>query len=282
MTTENRSTGTLRLAGLHLYPVKSCRGIAVSEATVTDAGLEHDREWMVVTPEGRFVTQREIPRLATIRVTLGPRGLVLAADGAGDIEVPFGLQGGPVEVTVWRDRCRAHDQGPEAARWLSDTLGRALRLVRFAPSQRRLSDPAWTGGVEAATLFSDGFALLAISRASLADLNARLAEPLPMGRFRPNLELEGLPPYGEDGLQDLVAGALRLRRVKPCTRCVITTTDPETGVVAGDEPLRTLKTYRWDPQLRGVTFGQNLIVAGGAGTRLRVGTELRAAAAGSP
>jgi uncharacterized protein YcbX len=267
------------LAALHLYPVKSCRGIAVAEATLTDAGLEHDREWMIVTPEGRFVTQRECPRLATIHVALDAGRLTLAAEGGGSVAVPLDFRGNPVDVTVWRDRCRAHDQGDEAARWLSDALGRPLRLVRFEPSQRRLCDPAWTGGRDAATRFSDGFALLAISRASLADLNSRLALPLPMKRFRPNLELDGLPPYGEDHLQDIVAGPLRLRRVKACTRCVITTTHPETGVVEGDEPLKTLKTYRWDPQLRGVTFGQNLIVVAGAGTPLRVGMELRSAVA---
>jgi uncharacterized protein YcbX len=267
------------LSALHLYPVKSCRGIAVAEATVTDAGLEHDREWMVVTPEGRFVTQRECPRLATVRVALSSGALTLAAEGGGSVAVPLDFRGNPVDVTVWRDRCGAHDQGDEVARWLSEWLGRPLRLVRFESSQRRLSDPAWTGGLEAATRFSDGFALLAISRASLADLNSRLAVPLAMNRFRPNLELEGLPPYGEDDLQDLVAGPLRLRRVKPCTRCVITTTHPETGIVEGDEPLKTLKTYRWDPQLRGVTFGQNLVVVAGAGTSLRVGMELQAVTA---
>lgn len=268
------------LAALHLYPVKSCRGIAVTEATVTDAGLEHDREWMVVTPDGRFVTQRECPRLATVRVTLDAGLLTLAADGAGSVGVPLDLRGTLVEVTVWRDRCLAHDQGAEAARWLSDWLGRPVHLVRFAPERRRLSDPVWTGGLEAATRFTDGFALLAIARASLADLNARLPSPLSMVRFRPNLELEGLPPYGEDALEDLVDGVLRLRRVKACTRCVITTTDPQTGAVDGDEPLRTLKTYRWDPQLRAITFGQNLIVVAGAGAVLRVGMELCAVPAG--
>ena len=270
----------LSLAALHLYPVKSCRGIAVTESTVTDAGLEHDREWMIVTPEGRFVTQRECPRLATIRVALAAGSLTLAADGAGSVTVPPGFAGRPLEVAVWRDRCRARDQGDDAARWLSDWLGRPLRLVRFDSSRRRLSDSAWTGGLEAATRFSDGFALLAISRASLVELNSRLAKPLTMNRFRPNLELDGLPPYGEDDLRDLVAGPIRLRRVKPCTRCVITTTHQETGVVEGDEPLRTLRTYRWDAQLRGVAFGQNMIVIEGAGASLRVGMELQAEAAG--
>jgi uncharacterized protein YcbX len=135
----------------------------------------------------------------------------------------------------------------------------------------------WTGGLDAYSRFADGFALLVISLASLEDLNARLPEPLPMNRFRPNLVLDGLAPYGEDAVGDLRVGEVRLRRVKPCTRCSITTTDQATGVVDGNEPIRTLRTYRWDAALRGVTFGQNFIVVSGAGADLRVGTELRAA-----
>ena len=259
------------VASRHIYPIKSCRGIAVDEVLLTAAGLEHDREWMVVTPEGRFVTQREVPRLALIATALDGNALTLTADGNGSLTVPLDHRGGETQVTVWHDRCRAFDQGESAARWLSNLLGRAVRLVRFDPAQRRLSDKAWTGAIEAPNRFSDGFALLAISRASLADLNARLATPLPMDRFRPNLVLEGLPPYGEDLLTDLVAGEIRLRRVKPCTRCSITTTNQATATVEGDEPLRTLKSYRWDKALRGVTFGQNMIVVSGAGMQLRAG-----------
>jgi hypothetical protein len=271
----------LSLASLHLYPVKSCRGIAVTEATVASAGLEHDREWMIVTPAGRFVTQRECPRLALIAPDLSDDALTLAAPGAGRLVVPLESCGEVRQVTVWGEHCPAFDQGEPAARWLSELLGRPLRLVRFDPSHRRLSDSTWTGGVEAPNRFSDGYPLLAISRASLDDLNARLPVPLPMDRFRPNLVLAGLPPYGEDALDDLVAGDVRLRRVKPCTRCAITTTNQATAEVEGDEPLRTLKSYRWDKALRGVTFGQNLIVVAGAGASLRTGMELRAEASAS-
>jgi len=232
---------------------------------------------MIVTPEGRFLTQREEPRLALVTTVLEAAALTLSGAGAGSTSVPFGQRGDAREVTVWRDRCAGLDQGDEVARWLTERLGRAVRLVRFAAGQRRLSDPAWTSGLEAQNRFSDGFALLAISLASLADLNSRLPRPLPMGRFRPNLVLDGLPPYGEDALGDLAAGALRLRRVKPCARCRITTTDQETGAMDGEEPLRTLKSYRWDPALHGVTFGQNLIVVAGAGARLRVGDTLQPA-----
>jgi uncharacterized protein YcbX len=263
------------IASLHLYPVKSCRGIAVAEAVVTAAGLEHDREWMVVTPQGRFLTQREEPRLALVATALDAIALTLASGGVGSVAVPLDRRGEAREVTVWRDRCVGLDQGDEVARWLTELLGRAVRLVRFDSGQRRPSDPAWTGGLDAQNRFSDGFAILALSLASLADLDSRLARSLPMDRFRPNLVLDGLPPYGEDALGDLVAGGLRLRRVKPCTRCSITTTDQQTGTVDGDEPLATLRTYRWDPALRGVCFGQNLIVVAGAGARLLVGDTLQ-------
>jgi len=267
----------ITLAALHIYPVKSCRGIAQAAALLTDAGLEHDREWMIVTPEGRFVTQREEPRLARITTAIGDGALTLSTGEAGSCAVPLDRVGRMADAVVWRDRCAAFDQGDEPARWLSDLFGRELRLVRFDPRHERLSDRAWTGEVAARNRFSDGYALLAISRASLDDLNARLPAPLPMNRFRPNLELDGLAPYGEDTLGELVAGAVRLRRVKPCTRCSITTTDQSTGAVDGEEPMRTLKSYRWDKALRGVTFGQNLIVVAGAGSRLRAGQALQPA-----
>lgn len=276
----------ITVAALHVYPVKSCRGIGLEEARLTETGLEHDREWMIVTPDGRFVTQRERPRLALIETRLTGDALVLSAAGHGSVGVPFDHDGDPVEATVWRDRCRAHDQGEDAARWLTAFAGRELRLVRFDPAQRRASDPAWTDGLAALNHFSDGFALLAISLASLADLNARLATPLPMDRFRPNLVLDGLPPYGEDQLEDLVAGNVRLRRAKPCARCRITTTDQATGEVQGEEPLRTLKIFRWDPLLKGVMFGQNMFVVAGVDEQLRVGqalrTDVRPASASAP
>jgi uncharacterized protein YcbX len=269
----------ITIASLHIYPVKSCRGIDLQEARITDAGLEHDREWMIVSPDGRFLTQREAPRLALIDARPVADGLRLAAPGLDELIVRTDALRDAAPVTIWRDRVTAIDQGEAAARWLTGFAGRPLRLVRFDPAARRPSDPAWTRGTTAYSRFTDGFALLAISQASLDDLNCRLPAPLPMNRFRPNLVLDGLPPYGEDGLQDLITGPIRLRRVKPCTRCAITTTDQATGRVDGPEPLATLRRYRWDPKLRGVAFGQNLIVLSGAGELLRVGTGLESTGA---
>lgn len=265
--------GVITLASLHTYPVKSCRGIAHSSIRLAAAGLEHDREWMFVGQGGRFITQREIPGLARVDVEIGPSALRLSTSGVGGVAVPLEFQGARTEVNVWGDIVPAFDQGDEVAAWASALFGRELRLVRIDREARRLSNRDWTGGLEAPTRFSDGYPLLIVSRASLDDLNSRLPLPLPlpMDRFRPNLVLEGLPAYGEDSLRDLVAEGVRLRIVKPCTRCAIATTDQQTGVVTGDEPVRTLRSYRWDAGLKGVTFGQNTIVVEGAGEALRVG-----------
>ncbi len=173
---------------------------------------------------------------------------------------------------MWGDRCVGVDQGDAAAGWIGSLLGREARLLRFDPASSRRSDPAWTGDLDAFSLFSDGFPLLVVSRASLDDLNSRLPAAVPMERFRPNLVLDGLPPYGEDKLHEIELCGVRLRIVKPCTRCVITTTDQRSGERMGDEPLRTLKTYRWNAALRGVAFGQNAIVVSGAGQRLSAGS----------
>jgi hypothetical protein len=259
------------LAGLFVYPVKSCRGVALDSARLAAAGLENDREWLVVTPGGRFLTQREAPRLACVDIALDGQALRMSSSGAGAVVVPHDVPGERVEVKIWDDCCAAFDQGDEVAAWLAALLGREVRLVRFDPAHRRPSDRAWTGEVDALNRFTDGFPLLAIGRASLDDLNVRLPAPLPMDRFRPNLVFEGLEPYGEDDVFEFVTDGVRLRTAKPCTRCVITTTDQQTGRVTGEEPLRTLKTYRWDRALHGVAFGQNVVVAEGAGEVLRRG-----------
>ena len=202
--------------------------------------------------------------------------LRLSCAGHGAVDVPLDLRGARREVVVWRHQCVAHDQGDEPARWLGEVLGRPLRLVRFDPVHRRLSDREFTGGTPGYSRFADAYALLVVSLASLADLNARLPAPLPMNRFRPNVVLDGVEPYGEDAIHELRTGPLALRLVKACTRCTIPTTDQLTAARDPAEPLRTLRSYRWDERLRGVTFGQNAIVVEGAGGGLRIGEEVSA------
>jgi hypothetical protein len=246
----------------------------MERALLTPAGLAEDRRWMAVTPAGRFLTQRELPRLALIHPRLSHTHLLLRAADMTELALPLAQQGERREVLVWRDHCDATDEGDAAARWLTQLVQHECRLVRFDASKRRLSSRDWTGEIEAENRFSDGFPLLLIGTASLEDLNARLAQALPMNRFRPNIVLEGLEAYAEDRVHELVGDGVRLRLVKPCTRCAITTTDQDTAEVRGEEPLRTLKTYRYDAALHGVAFGQNTIVVSGAGSTLRRGQEL--------
>jgi hypothetical protein len=180
------------------------------------------------------------------------------------------------DVQVWGARVRGIDAGDDCASALSAHLGREVRMVRFDDRRPRPCNPDYVGTTGATTLFSDGYPILVIGRASLDDLNARLAAngfpAAPMNRFRPNLVLDGLDPCDEDHLDTITAGSVTLRLVKPCTRCEITTTDQDTAR-RNLEPLRTLATYRRDDRLAGVTFGMNAIVVAGAGTTLGVGDE---------
>jgi uncharacterized protein len=255
---------------INIYPVKSCRGTPLSAARVTDRGFEHDREWLIVRPDGRFVTQREEARLALIVPAVTAFALELSAPGCERLTLAHDRPGARVEVVCWRDRCAAFDAGDEAAQWLTDYLGTPHRLVRFDPAHERASDRAWSGDIKALNRFSDAFPWLLISRASLEDLNRRLPEALPMNRFRPNIVVDGLAPYGEDEMFEFSRGPIRLRPAKPCTRCIITTTNQGTAE-RGPEPLQTLRGYRFNRELKGVTFGQNLVLASGVGAVLRVG-----------
>ena len=272
------------IAALHVYPVKSCAGVAPDEVLLVETGFEFDRAWMLVDADGEFVTQRELPRLALIRCELRHADLVLRAPGMLALHLPLDTVEAPTRVRVWNDVVAAYDMGALAARWCSDFLRQELRLVRFDPDQRRLSARAWTGPLEAENAFSDGFPVLVLSNASLDALNERLAAhgeaPVTMARFRPNLVLDGLDAHGEDHLDELAfdtpEGPVRLRLVKPCPRCPIPNVDPDTGV-PGTEPLDTLTGYRADPRVDGgIAFGMNAVIVEGVERALRVGQAGRA------
>jgi uncharacterized protein YcbX len=259
---------------LTIYPVKSCAGTALGQVKLTQRGLAGDRNWMIVNAAGRFLTQRELPRLALVKPLLDGARLWLRATGLPDLGVVVEGEGVGIQVTVWKDRLAAIDAGEDAAVWLSGFLKTEVRLVRFDTAATRLSDSHWTAGVDAPIAFADGFPLLLISEASLADLNKRLKQTLPMERFRPNIVLRGLEAYEEDRVAEFFDGTLQLRMVKPCARCSITTVEQSRGEFTGAEPLQTLKTYRWSGELRGSTFGQNAIIVSGADAELKVGQKL--------
>jgi uncharacterized protein YcbX len=268
-----------RIASLHVYPVKGCRGIAAASVGVATTGFvvdgAGDREWMVTDHAGRFLTQRELPRLALIETAVSDGALTLSVPQATPLAVPVNPAHGKLrDVVVWRSEVRGIDMGDQAADWLSASLAADVRLVRFDRSDIRACNPEFAGDSGAHTFFSDGYPVLVIGAASLAELNGRLAargqSSLPMNRFRPNLVLEGLPAFDEDHLDTITAGNIVLRCVKPCVRCQVTTTDQLSAQV-GVEPLRALGEYRMSERLGGVTFGMNAIVIAGAGSSLASG-----------
>ncbi|MSQ20015.1 MAG: MOSC domain-containing protein [Betaproteobacteria bacterium] len=260
---------------LHIYPLKSCRGIDIGEARLTHSGLEWDRNWMLVDRNGLFISQREHPNMALIAIALDADAMRMGAPGMPPLKIALhGRERARRRVFIWEHEGHTFDEGDAAAKWFGDFLGTHCRLVAFDAAERRTSDRNWTGPDEALNRFSDGFPILVANAASLAELNARLSGPIPMSLFRPNIVIDGVAPYDEDHVDTLSAGSIVLRLVKPCTRCEITTTDQDTGQ-RGVEPLETLSTYRANPRMGGgITFGQNAIVKGGIGVRIAVGMPL--------
>lgn len=247
----------MHVSGLFVYPIKSCAGTAVAEWELDRNGLAHDRSFMVVDPEGRFLTQREQPALALVRPELHGDELVVHVPDRGSVTLPLSPTGPVRTVTVWEHTGPAIDTGDQVAELLSDHLHTPVRLVALPPDHERPVDPDYAPGHTVG--FSDGFPLLLVAQASLDDLNSRLAQPLPMNRFRPNVVVDGARPFAEDGWRRLIIGEVPVDVVKPCARCTITTVDQTRGARAGAEPLRTLGTFRRGT--RGVTFGYNAVHA---------------------
>ncbi|MFT0519325.1 MOSC domain-containing protein [Pseudomonas faucium] len=261
------------LSELYRYPVKSGQAQRLQRSPVGLLGLQGDRRWMVVEEEnGRFLTQRAWPQLGQLKASEGEAGeLLLQAPGlaALRVAVPAGddsLRG----VTIWRDTLRVPDAGDEAAAWLSQLLGKPVRLVH-CPEQRARYLPSGYGLNSDRAAFPDGFPLLLIGQGSLDELSRRVGRPMEMLRFRPNLVVQGTEPFAEDGWKRIRIGALEFRVLKPSVRCIFTTLDPATGERSPDrEPLTTLKTFR--EKEGDILFGQNLAVDGSGW--LEVGMEV--------
>ncbi|MDX3097648.1 MOSC domain-containing protein [Streptomyces sp. ME01-24h] len=272
-------TPTPRLSSLHVHPVKSLGGQRLSEAVVEPWGLAGDRRWMLTDTAGRCVTQREQPRLALARAESSPGGgLSLTAPGMPVLDIAVPGPSPTVPVQIWGDEVEAVPAGDAAAAWFGRFLGAEVALVHLDdPARRRPIDPGYARPGETVSL-ADGFPLLVTTEASLADLNALIAAgdhpaegPLPMDRFRPNAVIAGTEPWAEDTWTRIRIGEVEFRVVKPCGRCVVTTTDQRTAV-RGREPLRTLARHR---RIGGrLVFGQNLVPVR-PGT-LRVGDALMA------
>ncbi|MFO7546528.1 MAG: MOSC domain-containing protein [Trueperaceae bacterium] len=267
----------ITLQSIHVYPVKGAAGIALDAADLDATGLRHDRRWMVVDPDGRFLSQRQVSRLCLVKPRFDEDALVLSAPGMADVAVPLRPEDGTRrDVRVWSDDVPAVVLGGEVRDWLTDFLakdvGGPLDLAYFPiDSERQVRQDFGRPGDRVA--FADAFPFLLIGEGSLEDLNQRLvargAEAIPMNRFRPNLVLSGTAPYEEDGWRQVRIGDVPFQVVKAAGRCVVTTTDQATGEV-GTEPLATLNTYRREG--KAVLFGQYLVHDGGG--MVRVGDEV--------
>jgi uncharacterized protein YcbX len=257
---------------LNIYPFKSGRRIPRSSVRVATTGFEWDRYWMAVNAQGTFLSQRTHPKLAWIQPELSEDALTLRSHGLAPLTIPLDSRGDSLDVQVWKDPCQGFDQGQAASAWVSAVLGEPVRVVRAPDAPKRMANPQYAGPTPAPVTFTDGFPILVCNRASLDDLNRRMAEPVPMERFRPNIVLQGLPPFAEDRIASIQIGEVTLSLVKPCTRCVITSTDQTTGERTTN-PLPVLREFRFDRALLGVTFGENAALTKGVGAVIETGAE---------
>jgi len=248
----------LFVQNLYLYPIKSLGGISVPEALVEERGFRYDRRWMLVDKKGDFVTQRQYPQLALLQVSLSKTQLEVVSKGDPSQRIAFDLglvSDQELQVSIWGDQVLARVVSAEVSRWFSDFLQMELDLVVMRESSQRKMDPRYAVQGESVS-FADGMPYVIIGQASLDELNGRLADPVGMDRFRPNLVFSGGEAYAEDQFKQLQIGEVEFQVVKPCARCVMITVDQEKGTKR-KEPLATLATYR--SQGSKVYFGQNAV-----------------------
>lgn len=247
------------LSEIHIYPVKSLGGIALNSSVVEERGLMYDRRWLLVDEQGIFMTQRDFPQMALIELSLSDTKLTAnhkVDKSLYPISIP--LHSTSIEktsVTIWNDQCEALIVGEQHNEWFSDVLKTKCRLVFMPADERRIVEKKFLTE-EKIVSFADAYPFLIIGQSSLDDLNSRLEKKLPMNRFRTNFVFTGGHPFEEDTWQDFNIGNVRFKAVKPCARCVITTTDQDTAE-RKKEPLKTLSTYRKSGNK--VMFGMNLI-----------------------
>ena len=262
------------VSGLFVYPLKSARGIEKTRVRLTATGFEWDRQWMLVNASGMFLSQRTHLQLARIVPEIKEGALFLSAPNLPVVRVPPNERGAAVPVRVHRDACVGLLQDSVPSDWLLNAVGEPARLVRVPPENERTANPAFAGPVPAPMGFADGYPILVCNEASLADLNKRMPEAVPMERFRPNIVLSGLPAWAEDEVNTLTIGEVTLRLVKPCTRCTIPSVDQKTGQ-ASTNPVPVLRVFRFDKALLGVTFGENAVIVTGIGKEIERGAECR-------
>lgn len=253
----------MHISSLYIYPIKSTAGRAVESSAVSNLGLEGDRRWMIVDPSGKFVTQREFQPLTQLHANPTPTGLTLTI-GDDHLDVPFPGSDERIDVTVWKSQVNAAACGPAVQEFFMRHFNRPFSLVYQDDKADRAVEEGWAPA-ETQVSFADGYPVLIILQSSLDALNDALVAQgkpaVPITRFRPNIVIEDAPAWADDSWQTIRIGDIEFDLVKPCTRCIMTTNDPETGERADNEPLMTLSKLRrsGDPRVRGVLFGWNVV-----------------------
>jgi uncharacterized protein YcbX len=262
---------SLTISEIVVYPIKSLGGVARKSAIVEERGLQYDRRWMLVDTQNQFITQRKLPAMALLKVDIDNDHLQVTAPGMPVLSVPLMPQTAEIMlVTVWDDICQAIVVSNDANQWFSEALHIDCKLVYMPNTTLRQVDERYAKNTELVN-FADAYPFLLIGEASLADLNERLTQPVPMNRFRPNIVVRTAEPFVEDSWRSIRIGDVLLQLVKPCARCILTTIDQQTGM-AGKEPLRTLSAYRTFNNK--VLFGQNVLSEQSLGKTLYVGSQV--------
>lgn len=243
------------ISELAIYPVKSLAQVPLTTTTIEGFGLQHDRRWMVIDDNQNMLTQRQQTRMCLVHVSLDEDSIFLSAPGMQDTQIKRPDSSVKRQVTVWHDSCNAYDAGDMAADWITNFLNVSSRLVYFPDDEHRSLDPHFAN-TQDKTAFSDGFPILLTSVTSLDDLNSKMESPIKMLRFRPNIVVSGTAPYAEDNWKRIKIGDITMRVVKPCSRCVIPSIDPNTAE-RGNEPTQALIKHR--KKNNKVFFGQNVI-----------------------
>ena len=252
------SDSKLIVTDLFIYPIKSLGGIRIESSTIDERGLMHDRRWVLIDENNRFITQREIPQLVFFSTEIKESNLKVfdKRDPSDSILVDlFPQVGEVVSVQIWDDICDSILVSEEASNWFSRKLKMKLRLAYMPASTKRLVDTNYAKEDEV-TGFSDGYPILLLGSASLEDLNKRLAQPIGMDRFRPNIVFSGGMAFDEDLMHEITINNVLMHGVKLCARCIMTTTNQQTAE-RSKEPLYTLSTYRKKDNK--IYFGQNVL-----------------------
>lgn len=266
----------MQLTEINIYPIKSLKGISVTQSKIESRGLEFDRRWMLIDKNNQFLTQRELPEMATLEIEINEKGLFVKAKGS-IMAVPFQPPNNEIaNVKIWSSKCRAEIYEDKINEWFSDILKFDCKLALMPEETKRLVNPFYAVNKFKDTVsFADGYPFLLIGENSLNDLNSRLEKPIPMNRFRPNFVFNDSEPFAEDNWKKIKIGNAIFHLVKPCARCVMITIDQGSGTSDGNEPLKTLAGYRLKKRgdQQKILFGQNLI-AENVGKILKVGDRI--------